>query len=111
MVLYFDLCVGEEVRCPSLPQPTNGYVFYVVTQGGTASYGCNYGYHLVGVSGRTCGADGTWSGSAPTCIRMYKYVVLIITVGHRPFPGHIAGMADHYQLCVNFLAAQQTVRA
>ena len=39
--------------------------------GATATYSCNEGFHLNGVSTRTCG-DGTgtmgsWSGSAPSC--------------------------------------------
>ena len=39
--------------------------------GATATYSCNEGYYLNGVSTRTCG-DGTgtmgsWSGSAPSC--------------------------------------------
>ncbi|XP_064386665.1 sushi, von Willebrand factor type A, EGF and pentraxin domain-containing protein 1-like [Halichondria panicea] len=32
-----------------------------------ATYTCDTGYTLNGVSTRTCGSDGVWSGSDPTC--------------------------------------------
>ena len=39
--------------------------------GATATYSCNEGFHLNGVSTRTCedgtGTMGLWSGSAPSC--------------------------------------------
>ncbi|CAH1248684.1 CSMD1 [Branchiostoma lanceolatum] len=37
--------------------------------GDTASYTCYPGYELAGSSTQTCQADGTWSGTAPTCAR------------------------------------------
>ena len=41
--------------------------------GENATYTCDSGYELDPTSGsevRTCQADGTWSGSAPTCVGM-----------------------------------------
>jgi len=35
--------------------------------GATVTYTCNTGYTLNGSSMRTCQADGTWTGSDPTC--------------------------------------------
>ncbi len=35
----------------------------------TATYTCDHGYTLNGVSTRTCQADGTWSLTAPNCGR------------------------------------------
>ncbi len=61
-------------NCSDLPSPlTNGMIFYSNETlddrpvGTTATHSCNNGYRLVGVSVRTCGTDGEWSGSAPVC--------------------------------------------
>ena len=68
--------------CGNLTNPTNGQVSTTAgtTEGQTATYSCNTGYNLVGDGTRTCGANGNWSGSEPTCERMlllnnlpYKY--------------------------------------
>ncbi len=62
--------------CSDLIAPTNGMIGY--NNMGTASqrpvntmatYTCNPGYTLNGGSTRTCGSDGVWSGSTPTCQR------------------------------------------
>lgn len=37
------------------------------TFGATATHTCDTGYSLDGDSSRTCQADGSWSGTAPTC--------------------------------------------
>ncbi|HJL00732.1 MAG TPA: EGF domain-containing protein [Polyangiaceae bacterium LLY-WYZ-15_(1-7)] len=56
------------VDCGSLGSPANGSVSTDrTTLGGTASYGCNTGYEIVGTDTRTCEASGSWSGSAPSC--------------------------------------------
>ena len=54
------------VDCGPLPDPDNGRVN---TSSGTvflstATYSCNV---VTGASFRTCGADGLWSLSEPTC--------------------------------------------
>ena len=36
--------------------------------GDTANYQCNEHFQLKGDNTRTCQEDGTWSGTAPTCL-------------------------------------------
>ena len=58
------------VACPTLTAPTNGAVTPASgTYGVTAMYSCGVGYALSmsGTASRTCGANGAWSGTAPTC--------------------------------------------
>ena len=69
--------------CGNLNDPANGSVSQNsgTTFGQTATYSCNTGYNLVGVSTRTCQAIGNWSGSVPTCQRMLlkSNIILIIS--------------------------------
>ncbi len=64
------------ITCSDLPSLTNGDIDY----GGAgstnsrpvntvATYTCNPGFTLNGGSTRTCGSDGVWSGSTPSCQR------------------------------------------
>ena len=39
--------------------------------GGRATYTCNSGFRLIGLSTRTCLSDGIWSGSEPICNCMF----------------------------------------
>ncbi|XP_064386127.1 sushi, von Willebrand factor type A, EGF and pentraxin domain-containing protein 1-like isoform X2 [Halichondria panicea] len=57
------------VTCPTLTDPTNGIVDVPSNNlESTATYACDTGYNLTGgISIRTCGSDGVWSGSDPTC--------------------------------------------
>jgi hypothetical protein len=56
-------------NCPGLPSPPNGLVSApALTYSSTATYSCSDGYQLTSAATRTCQADGTWSGSAPTCV-------------------------------------------
>ena len=57
------------VTCPNLENPGNGTVDVSGNQpGDTAVYSCNDGFTLDGEDTRTCGQDGKWSGSEPTCV-------------------------------------------
>ena len=53
--------------------PANGRVSI---DGLTYTYTCNPGYTLNGSMTRTCGDDGTWSSTAPTCES--KLVIILI---------------------------------
>ncbi|XP_064386213.1 sushi, von Willebrand factor type A, EGF and pentraxin domain-containing protein 1-like [Halichondria panicea] len=59
--------------CPGLTVPANGMISYNMGTvslrpvGTVATYTCDTGYTLNGVSTRTCGSDGVWSGSALIC--------------------------------------------
>jgi CUB/sushi domain-containing protein len=59
----------EPVDCGGLSAPISGAVDTSAgtTFGASASYSCDPGYGIVGGASRMCQADGTWSGSAPTC--------------------------------------------
>ena len=57
------------MTCPDLENPDNGIVNVSGNQpGDTAEYSCNAGFALDGEDTRTCGQDGQWSGSEPTCV-------------------------------------------
>ncbi len=58
------------VDCGSLSDPGNGTVNAPTTTFmNTATYNCNTGYNLTGDMTRTCEANETWRGTAPTCTR------------------------------------------
>lgn len=61
--------VCERVDCGNLPDIPNGDVNITPdTQLGSAAiYTCDTGFELNGNKLRRCQADGTWSGSEPTC--------------------------------------------
>ena len=72
---YYCSCISLSERCPDLTDPTSGMVSCSLgddgdpTEGDTCNYTCNAGYVLNGGNAmRTCGSDGMWSGSAPSCI-------------------------------------------
>jgi len=61
-------------RCFKLTDPANGMVNCSLgvdggpTEGDTCVYRCMTRYVLNGNAMRTCGDDGMWTGSDPTCI-------------------------------------------
>ena len=71
------------VRCSDLANPSNGQVNQQGNKpGDRASYTCNSGYELVGLSSRICRNNGQWSGDAPTCESKYPHSNIAIIVGH-----------------------------
>ncbi|KAI5133217.1 sushi domain-containing protein 2 isoform X1 [Manis pentadactyla] len=66
------------VSCGWLAPPQNGFkegIRYLM--GSTVHFHCDSGYSLVGAEASTCLADGTWSGSTPTCQPGRSYTVLL----------------------------------
>jgi CUB/sushi domain-containing protein len=56
------------VACSGATPPANGTVSSSsATVGNTITYACNAGYMLSGTATRTCQANGTFTGTAPTC--------------------------------------------
>ena len=57
------------VQCPTLVAPSNGGL-EIAGAGAyedVATYSCDTGFSLDGMSQRSCQSDGAWSGSEPTC--------------------------------------------
>ncbi|MGC4118128.1 MAG: hypothetical protein QM765_26975 [Myxococcales bacterium] len=62
-----DTC-SDAVTCSGATAPAHGSVSTATAAfGATVTYSCDLGYALTGTATRTCQADGTFSGSAPTC--------------------------------------------
>ena len=65
------ICLSHHIAavdCGTLSRPPNGRVDVTTTTfGSTALYGCDQGYALSGSAMRNCQANGTWSGTEPTC--------------------------------------------
>jgi hypothetical protein len=65
---YTGATCGTIRDCGSLGTIANGTITApATTYGSTAMYACNPTYTLSGTPTRTCGTNGTWSGTAPTC--------------------------------------------
>ena len=59
------------IRCPVLiPQSNTKVSESENTYNSVVEYSCNPGYELIGILVRTCLANGSWSGSEPTCLRI-----------------------------------------
>ena len=57
------------VTCPALSTKSPLAVSApAITYSSNATYYCDTGFSLSGSQSRTCQADGTWSGSPPTCM-------------------------------------------
>ena len=62
-----------EISCGPLNDPLNGRVqLGSSVVGSLATYSCNNGYNLVGVSQRICRPSGEWSGDEPRCTSEYQ---------------------------------------
>ena len=56
------------VDCGDPGEPTNGVRYGdTFTYGSTVLLECDPGYKLAGDTRRTCQANGTWTGTQPTC--------------------------------------------
>ena len=56
------------ITCPSLVRPVNGDVVTTSNEvGGVATFTCATGYRPPSPASLTCGPDGEWSGTPPTC--------------------------------------------
>ncbi len=53
---------------PADSRPSNTIAFFT----------CVTGYTLNGGTTRTCGSDGVWSGSAPTCQRKWNGLCTVV---------------------------------
>ena len=64
--------------CPDLTVSANGMISYNMGTaslrpvGTVATYTCDTGYTVTGLSTSTCGSDGVWSGSASVCQRKWN---------------------------------------
>jgi len=58
----------DQRLCPSIPNIANGHVSRAAKQ---VSYTCNAGYQLNGPQVRNCLPDGKWSGTQPSCKRVF----------------------------------------
>ena len=77
--LYNLFIPNAAVDCPTLANPMDGAVSMTEgVTGDTVTYTCDAGFQLSGDTMRTCGSDGTWTGSAPMCDRKYSHVILVI---------------------------------
>ena len=76
------ICLSHHIAavdCGTLSHPPNGRVDVTTTTFGSAAlYDCDQGYALSGSAMRNCQANGTWSGTEPTCGEPV-FVELIIT--------------------------------
>jgi hypothetical protein len=58
--------IKSRLSCPNPGSPVFGHM-HIMSSGGKATYGCNQGYKLVGLSSRSCTPQGVWSGGTPEC--------------------------------------------
>ena len=64
LVILNTAAIQCSITDPEIAPPSNGRVLF---DGLTVTYTCNPGYTLNGPITRTCGDNGTWSLTAPTC--------------------------------------------
>ena len=69
-VIHYLNAIISGGTCGTLQDPVNGNVHITsINLGGRAIYSCNQGFVLMGTHARVCGVLGTWTDSAPICLR------------------------------------------
>ncbi len=70
----FNVCLFTSGVCPTRNPPINGDVA-VSTHNveGVATFTCDNGYELSGLSRCTCLATGNWSEEVPVCIGTFNF--------------------------------------
>ena len=67
-VVTYPVCLREAVSCGNVAKVAHGRTLVgMTTYQSKAFYTCNKGYELEGSSVMTCGEDGTWLGTEPSC--------------------------------------------
>ena len=73
IILILVLLNTVKTSCPCPSSPTNGFTScnesHLAGIGTRVTYSCNSGYTLSGSSYRTCQRSGSWTGTAPTCVK------------------------------------------
>ncbi|CAH1248686.1 CSMD3 [Branchiostoma lanceolatum] len=62
--------ICQLVQCSTLHPPTQGTMSGGNNYNDTVYFSCDTGHDLRGSANRTCQADGSWSGSQPTCLAL-----------------------------------------
>ena len=75
--------------CPPLTAPNNGDIDCSLggdgeaNPGDTCTFTCDDGYEQGGSTSRTCGDDGSWSGSDTVCKKGTMFVTCILYYKHK----------------------------
>lgn len=98
------------MQCPELSYPTNGIALsehILRGVGDVVEYTCSSGYVLVGTPSRTCQPDGTWSDTAPECIkRKYNFTDMHASLPVSSHPDHIQACKMQGNVIVVYLLSQ-----
>ena len=77
IILFISILrTNVAIDCAPLNDPNNGQVDTSsgCAYGSTATYTCHTGYTLSGSQPRTCGADGNWTLTEPSCNSMFTFL-------------------------------------
>lgn len=111
-------CVEEDgrARCIALCEeelqaPENGSVVAADNiQGSEAHYSCDEGYTLSHEDARVCGADGAWSGEAPSCVRVCEEELLAPRKGSVTITGTTVGSEATYSCAEGYKLSHENTR-
>ena len=75
--IQFTIAIG--VTCPFPSPPENGAISHKGNGfGDVITYSCKRGYNLNGIATRRCQADGSWSGTPPSCESEYDKAQILL---------------------------------